>query len=266
MIASTKKFLVGSVSCWMVWVGAMGCVRVLPEPGGEETASGKRECTSDATCVFDGVPNRALGNAKLRLNAARNLIVENIGSSGLDGVRQFAVPANNVVMATGIACPNFVESVQGSRMEIIMYGDVPFEVISRLIAENTDGDNITTEADLSPIGVTLYTVQVFNNEELVGEVRDLRSSLVLLTGRRDYVDVLCGIHPGNLVWIQYALTFPGPIEIGETQEEFVGDRVRVKGQDQGVKASRQTAFDNLFANIPSVEMTYQAIDSEFNEE
>ena len=115
-----------------VLVGVVGgslasCVEVAPQGvvdlGGVGQAAGKRVCDSDTACVFDDIPNRSLGDARLRLNDKNNLIVDNIGSSGRDGVRQFGVPHDTVWMRTGLACPNFVESIKGSKAEIIMYGD-----------------------------------------------------------------------------------------------------------------------------------------------
>jgi hypothetical protein len=255
----------------LVGVGLLGlasCTDLFPrttQPGTETAA--KRECSSDTACVFDGIPNRSLGAAKLRLaeNENKNLIIENIGSSKSDGVRQFGIPQDTVVMSAGLACPNFVESVQGSWMQVVMYGDAPEEVISYLTAENIDGDTLVTEADLSPIGVTRYTVQLFLGDQKIGEVTDLSNSRVILPGRRDYQDMMCGIHPGGLVWVQYQLTFPGPVILDETGDRFEVDTIRIKGQDQGVDPSIQTSFDNFFANVPMVEMTYQAVDNVFED-
>ncbi len=36
---------------------------------------------------FDGLPNTPAGGANLGIDAAGNLVVDNLGSSGLDGVR-----------------------------------------------------------------------------------------------------------------------------------------------------------------------------------
>ncbi len=264
MKACVKELRIGSVALGILLVSVVGCGSVTPESGDSSDAGAKRVCSSDTACVFDGIPNRALGAARLRLNDKGNLIVENIGSDGRDGVRQFGIPYDTVVMQTGLACPNFVESVQGSKAEIIMYGDTPNEVISTLIIENRDGDSIVAHADLSPIGVTRYTVQILRGDQLVAEIPDLPDSEVQTTGLRDYIDILCGIHEGGLVWIQYQLTEFGTLVVPGVGT-FEGDIVRIKGQDQGIHPTRQIAFDNYFTNMPFVEMTFQTIDSVFPE-
>ena len=264
MKACVKQLRIGSVALAILLVSVVGCVNVTPGGGDSGDAGAKRVCSSDTACVFDGIPNRALGAARLRLNDKGNLIVENIGSGGRDGVRQFGVPHDTVVMETGLACPNFVESIQGSKAEIIMYGDTPNEVISTLTIENVDGDTIVAEVDLSPIGVTRYTVAILNGDELVVEIPDLPDSAVQTTGMRDYVAILCGIHPGDLVWIQYQLTTVSTLVIPGVGR-FEGDIVRIKGQDQGIHPTRQFAFDNFFTDMPFVEMTFQTIDSVFPE-
>lgn len=262
MKAFMKELRIGSVALGILLVSVVGCSSVTPGGGDSSDAGAKRVCSSDTTCVFDDIPNRALGAARLRLNDKGNLMVENIGSDGRDGVRQFGIPYDTVVMEMGLACPNFVESIQGSRAEIIMYGDTPNELISSLIIENVDGNAIVAEADLSPIGVTRYTVTILDGDELVVEIPDLTDSVVLTTGPRDYVGVACGLHPGGLVWIQYELTLPGPLVI-PGRGTFKGDTVRIQGQDQGIHPTRQIAFDNFFRDMPFVEMTFQAIDSVF---
>ena len=149
MVCSIKRFAHGVIIPVVLVYAFVGCVDVTPEGTGEVPGA-KRACSSDTACVFDGVLNRSLGAARLRLNDKNNLIVENIGTDGSDGVRQFAVPDDTILMETGLACPNFVESVQGSKAVIVMYADTPTEVASTLTLENTDGRTITTSADLSP--------------------------------------------------------------------------------------------------------------------
>lgn len=266
MKACAKKLRFGSVALAILLVSVVGCGDVIPGGGDSGDAGAKRVCSSDTTCVFDGISNRALGAARLRLNDKGNLMVENIGSDGRDGVRQFGIPYDTVVMETGLACPNFVESVKGSRAEIIMYGDTPNEVISRMIIENVDGDTIVAHADLSPIGVTRYTVEIFNGDELVVKIPDLPDSSVETTGLRDYVHFECGIHKnlGGLIWIEYTLTEVGTLEVPGVGT-FDGDIVRIMGQDQGIHPTRQIAFDNYFTNMPFVEMTFQTTNTVFPE-
>ena len=173
MFALMKKRSVCAVLVGVVGGSLAGCVELAPpssdDLAGVGPAGGKRVCDSDSACVFDDIPNRSLGDVRLRLNDKNNLMVENIGSSGRDGVRQFGVPHDTVWMRTGLACPNFVESIEGSKAEIIMYGDgaVANEVISTLTIENIGNDTIVAEADLSPVGVTTYQVTVLDGDAIV---------------------------------------------------------------------------------------------------
>ena len=94
MKACAKKLRFGPVALAILLISVVGCGYTIP---GSDTEA-KRVCDSDTTCVFDGISNRALGAARLRLNDKGNLMVENIGSDGRDGVRQFGIPYDTVVM------------------------------------------------------------------------------------------------------------------------------------------------------------------------
>ena len=270
MIAFVKKIRLYSVVLAVPLGGVGGCTEITAGGGNVGGPSTERSCSTDTACTFDGIPNRSLGGAKLSLNEESNLIVESSGSDGVHGVRQFGIPNDTVVMTTGIACPNFVESVAGSKLEIIMYGDIPGEILSTVTVENIDGESIIAETDFSPVGVTLYTVQIMNGDELVLEVTDLPSSQVQVQAGNDWVAYRCGLHPNNppetQMWTDWALTQDGVIILVPSGQSAQGNIVRVTGQDQKLFPTVLTSFDNFFTLLPKVEMTFQETKSFFEEE
>lgn len=216
-----------------------------------------RVCFNEKRCIFDGLTNVFLGNAALRLNGAGNLIVSNIGSSGLDGVRQDPLPSDSFQMITGIECPNFVGSAEGTRGVFIMYADVPGDVFSVYTVENVGPgpngvDVIRAEADFSPIGATTYTLQVFNGEDLVGEVNGLKVGEVTFA-KTDIREIDCTID-GR---ITTEITFPDIVTVAATGEKFFGDRFCFMAEDATETATTQTAIDNFLTNTGPVEMTFQ---------
>lgn len=216
-----------------------------------------RICFNETRCIFDGLTNLALGNAKLSLNGAGNLIVSGIGSTGRDGVRQDPLPLDSFEMITGIECPNFVGSAEGTTGVFIMYADFPGDVFSVYTVQNVgpgpDGvDVIRAQGDFSPIGATTYTLQIFNGEDLVGDVRGLKEGVVTFR-KTDLREIDCTID-GR---ITTEITFPDIVTVVATGEKFFGDRFCFIAEDATETATRQTAIDNFFVDTGPVEMTFQ---------
>lgn len=161
-----------------------------PPPPGQCPAD--RFCMSPQECIFDGLMNLSLGNASLSITPAPecNLLVANIGSSGEDGATQDPLPPGTCEMATGLATPNFSLSQLGTAADIRMYGDVPGGLMSRLLIENIDNDNLRAQADISPVGVTLYAIQVYDGDQLVAQIDDQPNAQVIF-GKDDIVVVDC---------------------------------------------------------------------------
>lgn len=287
MVVVIRKFRFLGVALVVVLAGLIGCAD-LGLVGDQGDVGAKRSCTSDSNCVFDGISNRALGAAKLSLNGDGNLVIDNIGSTGLDGVRQYAIPTDTVLMTTGLACPNFVESVEGSKAVIVMYGDVPGEVISTMEIENVDGQVLQERSDMSYLGVSEYRVTILRDGEVVATVDNISEPVVSLMGDEvsagnntttsqvlerptDITEVLCGIHPWG-TWHIFVLTYDQNISVnsengtGGTDRPVIGDEVHVLGLNQTVVPHVQSAFDNFFTNMGPVEMTFQTINSEILEE
>lgn len=148
--------------------------------------------------IFDGFLNTALGEATLSLSPdGGTLTVSNIGSSGLDGVRQ-DVP-DSWDMVTGLATPNFSLSGPGARLEGVQIGIVdgqPNQLFSKLIVENTGGQ-LEINGDWSFIGNTSYRIDVFTHfqGELIGSFPGLSSGLIIIPGLMNIDTVDCKIQP-----------------------------------------------------------------------
>ena len=235
--------------------------------------------------MFDGIPNVPLGNAQLSLSGAAdcpdgacvanlcqggendgnpcepdpqcNLVVSNIGSSGLDGVRQPLAPGTTR-MVSGIACPNFAESLAGTEARFQMFGDVPGELISELRVRNTDGETIEARADFSPVGVTDYTVQIMIGDHMVANLTGLPEAVVFFP-RTDLNEIDCFPIPGtNLIHISYELTWVSPILV-PGHGTFNGNVIWVIGRvdDPTRIPTGLTRIDNFFKDTGPVEMTFQ---------
>lgn len=216
-----------------------------------------RGCYSGARCVFDDLQNLAIGGARLALNGRGNLIISDIDGSGTMGVRQDPLPDDSQVMITGMACPNFLASAEGTKGVFVMYADVPGDVFSVLTVENigpgADGvDIMRAHGDFSPIGATSYTIQVYNGDELVADIGGLDDPTVIFP-KDDIEEVDCTID-GR---ITYERTDPGPITIAAAGVTVLGDRFCFIAEDATVEGTRQTAIDNFFTNTGPVEMTFQ---------
>ncbi len=216
-----------------------------------------RGCYSRDLCIFDDLNNLSLGGARLGLNGRGNLVISNIDGSGTVGVRQDPLPDDSQVMITGVACPNFLASAEGTKGVFVMYADVPDDVFSVLTVENIgpgpDGEDLMmAHGDFSPIGATSYTIQVFNEGVLVADIGGIQDPTVIFP-KDDIQEVDCTID-GR---ITYEKTDPGPITIVDVNTTVVGNRFCFMAEDALVEGTRQTAIDNLFTNTGPVEMTFQ---------
>jgi hypothetical protein len=154
---------------------------------------GPDSCSSTVVCEFDGIQNVALGQAQVSLNGACNLVISNIGSSGKDGVSQNPLPPDSQLMITGLACPNFLNSLAGTEMRVDMHADIPFSLFSTMTATNTDGNTLQIVADFSPAGATMYDVTLFDGGgAIVGQWNNLPSGITLFP-KNDIVEACCDI-------------------------------------------------------------------------
>ncbi len=224
---------------------------------GHQAHGDNRICFSGSQCLFDGIQNLGLGGAQLALNGVGNLIVSNVDGSGTTGVRQDPLPFDSQEMITGIACPNFLASAEGTAGVFIMYADVPGDVFSVLTVENlgpgaNGQDVMRAHGDFSPIGTTKYTIRVFNDGALVADLTGLDDPTVLFP-KDDIREIDCSID-GT---ITYEKTKPDIITVVAAGQQVVGDRFCFMAEDAKVEGTRQTAIDNFLINTGPVEMTFQ---------
>jgi len=177
-------------------IGGLGMVALLPGVG-PSRADCPNQQVSSTYVVFDSFINESFGGATLSLvNGNTNLAVDNMGSSGSAGVRQYVPQSTD--MATGLACPNFLASILGSRMQAIQIGHVdgnPNQTFSALTVENVGGQ-LQITGDWSYIGTTEYTIEVLT--ELGGSLVTSQGSLssgVVFTPVTDVDTVDCKINP-----------------------------------------------------------------------
>ena len=203
-------------------------------------------------CQLDGIDNLALGKATLVVSDDCGLVVDNIGSSQQDGVRQFPLPADTVQIVTGLAPPNFRESQVGARSVITMSADVPGDTFSALTIEKTGDNTVRTRADFSFIGATSFTVLLFNDGELIAEFNGLTQAACShdLTAVTEIDFTIEG-------YISYCPDPDTPTKVATIEGEFLADRVCFIAEGATVTATVQTQIDNEFANTGAVEMTFQ---------
>jgi hypothetical protein len=160
-------------------------------------------CTGDkfgrTTCDYDGFPNIPLGGARLSIDRLPGLTyrqilrVENIGSSGADGVAQ-DVP-ESMEMETALLTPNFSLSQDGTSLvttQVGIVGGKPDQLFSRMTITNEKGQ-LNVNGDWSPIGTTSYEIQVFNGSQLVTSQKGLRSGSCSVKGTPDVQAMRCHI-------------------------------------------------------------------------
>lgn len=210
-------------------------------------------CDPDSgLCRLDGIDNLALGQAALAVNDDCHLVVDNIGSSGQDGVRQFPLPDDTVKAVTGLAPPNFRESQQGAQALITVSADVPGDTFLTLTIKNIGNDTIHTEADFSFIGVTNFSVLLFNDGELDAEFNRLTQA-ACRHGLTAFSEIDCTIDGA----ICYGLDPDTPTTVATVIGEFVADRVCFIAEGVKVAATTQTQIDSEFANTDPIEMIFQ---------
>jgi hypothetical protein len=142
---------------------------------GQAARSCEASCSSETSCTFDGVKNVALGNAKLGVNKACNLVVDGIGSSAEDGFSQVDLTSQAFEVATHTACPNFANSKKGDKEVVTFHADVPGGIFYTMTVENIGNRTLEMRPDFSPIGATLFTVTVLEGGRVNKEFRDLSS-------------------------------------------------------------------------------------------
>lgn len=131
--------------------------------------------SSEAVQIFDG-KHLAYGGAELRDNASGHLVISNIGSSGLDGVR--LEPAENFhlddffdVFTELNLNPDNDSAAPGSFVEYLAVGrlhnDTSLDPLGEMRVSKTGSGDFEVTADFTYIGANTQLVEVYNNGNLV---------------------------------------------------------------------------------------------------
>ena len=133
---------------------------------------------------FDGLSNSPLGGASLGLGAGGELIVSNIGSSGLDGVDvRLGAAQGGTVRPTVDLGPNEVCQVRGELSQQGTPGSAP---VSLTMTVGASGNETFFEPDFSSLGQQTYRLRVysagvllFDQDNQSGQTRMSNNPIVL---------------------------------------------------------------------------------------
>lgn len=215
-------------------------------------------CNS-TSCTFDGLINLPLGNATLSINQAGELVVDNIGSSGQDGVVQTQL--QSLYMKTSLGTPNFSASILGTSANIRQVGDVGGQsgveiMLTKMV--NFNGSDIRHSIDCSVIQVQGYIIHIYNGNLLV-ETQNLGADPPLLLYPKEDLDTIaCGIWPDGNLYTVFKLGSPQPISLltsSVNQGPFIGDKVLVTALSPPEPATIQTDIENTFVNTGPMRLT-----------
>ena len=207
-------------------------------------------CDSGLECIFDGFLNQAIGNATLSLLQDDTvLLVDNIGSTGLDGVRQF-VPITTE-MRTDLVKPNFSQSTAGAELITTQTGIVDGkdgQLFSTLTITN-DGESLQVLAVW--IDTTSYGVRVYLDQTLVTNQQGLDSGLLSLP-IQDIGGLDCDVN-GELTGDTdppVLVTIPG-------RGDFFGDNWVIATEDATSAAEAQEIIEMLARNTGPIQILHE---------
>lgn len=218
-----------------------------------EGGQGNKVCASSCdgeNCTFQGLLNSPLGDATLSINDSCQLVVDNIGGSGRDGVVQPQL--GSLIMKTTLATPNFSSSGVGARAGIRQVGIVgsqPNQEIMLTRVVNFNGTHIRHTIDCSFLRVTGYLIEIYNGNDLV-QHQDLGiDPPFLIYPKEDLLSIECGILPNGDVYTEFKLGSPQPITVLRSLTDpgpFTGDRVFVLAIEPQDFPTLQTDIENVF--------------------
>ena len=120
--------------------------------------------------LFDGLGHLALGSATLNISSNK-LVTSNLGTNGQDGVKIVAGDAREVRISLEIATNSFVDGASLTLTDLGQIGALTDQPIGSLRAQRI-GTSLLWTPDVSALGASNYTLQIFNGGQLVySEVR-----------------------------------------------------------------------------------------------
>ena len=207
-------------------------------------------CSTPQGCTFQGIQNSALGNATLSINGQCQMVVDNIGGSGQDGVVQTNL--RSAYMKTTLGTPNFSASITGTSASIRQVGvvdDVQDQEIMLTDMINFDGNNVRHTISCSAILVTGYQVSIYNGNQLVSFQDHGPNPPLLIYPKTDLSWMACGIWPDGSVYSVFQLGSPQPITLqtsSSTPGPFTGDLVFVTALAPQKIPTEQSGIENTF--------------------
>jgi hypothetical protein len=228
-------------------------VSVVVMTVGVSVEARKEVCTSSCAggiCTFRDIRNVPLGNATLALNDACQLMVDDIGGSGQDGVVQDQL--QSVYMKTTLATPNLSGSLTGTSATIRQVGIVDGQpgkeiMLTRIV--NFNDTHIRYSVDCGAVQVAGYSIDIYKGKKHV-QHQDLGiNPPVLLYPKEDLVSMACGIWPNGDVYTVFRLGSPQPISLQTSPTStgpFTGDVVFVSAFSPQHLPTQQTAIENVF--------------------
>jgi len=211
-------------------------------------------CDGDR-CVFEGITNRPLGQARLTLSKTCDLQIDGIGSSGGDGFRQSDFPEAAEHIRTGFTGLRFPDNGFAARIQYFGPTTTAGEaLITNVTVSNESGTAVIVDSDTTPVGNLSNVVRIFSRGALVQQVAGLQKGTTVLPASAAIIGVQLQV--GERIVFTYHLggTFPVTVPDNETVQ---GDTVQVIALAPQVTVPLVTIVDTTAANVGPVLVTIE---------
>ena len=212
---------------------------------------------SAGTCTFGELLNVPLGDSSLSLTEDCQLLVDDIGESGEDGVVQ--TDLSSVYMKTTLATPNLSGAITGTLVRIRQVGIVDGQPGGEVMLTRIwgDGDNIGLSINCTTLFVAGYSIDIYNGGELVAHIDHDPNPPILLYPKADLRSIACGIYPDSDVYTVIELGSAVPITVSTSFTNpgpFVGDMMFIEAFSPAALATSQTDIENRFFHTGPITM------------
>ena len=220
----------------------------------QETCTGS---CSGGNCTFGGLFNVPLDDASISITESCELLVDDIGESGEDGVVQ--TDLSSVYMKTTLATPNLSGAITGTLVRIRQLGIVDGQPGGEVMVTRVwgDGDNLGLSINCTALFVAGYSIDIYNGDELVAHLDHPPNPPILSYPKTDFRSIACGIYPDADVYTVIELGSPVPITVTSSFTNpgpFVGDMFFIEAFSPEFEATLQTDIENRFFHTGPVTM------------
>ena len=186
--------------------GAIVCAETSVSSA-QETCSGSCE---GGTCIFGDMLNVPLGEASISVTEECELLIDDIGPSGEDGVVQ--TDLTSVYMKTTLATPNLSGAITGTLMRVRQVGIVDGQPGGEVMLTRVwgDGDNLGASINCTALLVAGYSIDIYNDHKLVGHIDHPANPPIFLFPKVDLDSIACGIYPDADVYTVIKFGAPVP--------------------------------------------------------